>query len=282
MNDADCLIANFWRAVKADPEAVAEAADWPVLEADLHARHLWLVNQGKRLAERLKWDPDFYDTKVAGWWVWGLSAWIGDGWCSGAGPWRPDRLGLDKAGYQANNGVHSKLPAVGDNAGKGVHALCRLDRLPEVLCALARRLRYVRVLAGDWSRAVSPGVLSPKAFATVGVLLDPPYGQDAGANAGYAVEDPSVADQAADWALHAGQGPDLRIAFCCYAGTDVSGRFAAAGWSPYRWRAHGGRGEANSANAARETVWFSPACLGESAPRLFDYDDTSRHERDLE
>lgn len=45
VNDLDCNVANFWRAVKADPEAVAKFADWPVNEADLHARHRWLVAQ---------------------------------------------------------------------------------------------------------------------------------------------------------------------------------------------------------------------------------------------
>ena len=42
VNDADGLLANFWRAVSLDPEAVAHHAANPVNEADLHARHLWL------------------------------------------------------------------------------------------------------------------------------------------------------------------------------------------------------------------------------------------------
>jgi hypothetical protein len=43
VNDLDCYVANFWRATQHDPEAVAEYADWPVNEIDLHARHRWLV-----------------------------------------------------------------------------------------------------------------------------------------------------------------------------------------------------------------------------------------------
>src|SRR5262249_43428875 len=42
-NDADCMVTNFWRATAAEPERVAEFADGPVHEADLHARHRWLV-----------------------------------------------------------------------------------------------------------------------------------------------------------------------------------------------------------------------------------------------
>ena len=29
VNDLDCYLANFWRAIAANPDAVAEAADWP-------------------------------------------------------------------------------------------------------------------------------------------------------------------------------------------------------------------------------------------------------------
>lgn len=81
VNDKDCYLSNFWRAVAADPEGVAAAADWPVNEADLHARHRWLVGQAEfRL--KMHSDPHFYDVKIAGWWLWGICQWIGGGWCS--------------------------------------------------------------------------------------------------------------------------------------------------------------------------------------------------------
>ncbi len=102
VNDADRYLANFWRAVTAAPEAVAAAADWPVNEADLHARHRWLVNQGE-FRERMHTDPDFFDVKIAGWWVWGLCQWIGGGWC---------------VEPQQGKGKHPKL----DGIGKGIHS----------------------------------------------------------------------------------------------------------------------------------------------------------------
>ena len=51
VNDLDCWIANFWRALQHDPEQLAAHADWPVNEADLHARHLWLVKQASFASE---------------------------------------------------------------------------------------------------------------------------------------------------------------------------------------------------------------------------------------
>ena len=82
VNDLDAYLSNFWRAVKASPEEVARWADHPVVELDLHARHRWLVGRAD-FRERMRADPEFYDAKVAGWWVWGISMWIGSGWCAG-------------------------------------------------------------------------------------------------------------------------------------------------------------------------------------------------------
>lgn len=115
-------------------------ADWPVNEADLHARHLWLVNR-EGFRERMKTDPDYFDAKIAGWWVWGISMWIGSGWCPRP-EWR-GRSGAERAGkgihrsklsrhtplnsvlWQTRpnlggNGVHRKLPAVGRGGERGV------------------------------------------------------------------------------------------------------------------------------------------------------------------
>ena len=41
-----------------------------------------------RALVKLMGDPDYYDAKIAGWWLWGICQWIGSGWCSGQGPWR--------------------------------------------------------------------------------------------------------------------------------------------------------------------------------------------------
>lgn len=87
INDFDGLLTNAWRALQADPETVAHHADWPVSECDLHARHAWLVGQRESITARLMGDAAFYDAKAAGWWLWGVSSWIGSGWCSGQGPW---------------------------------------------------------------------------------------------------------------------------------------------------------------------------------------------------
>ena len=68
LNDLDGFVANFWRAVSRDAEAVAEYADWPTNENDLLARHSWLVRERESLIDKLHADPEWYDAKAAGWW----------------------------------------------------------------------------------------------------------------------------------------------------------------------------------------------------------------------
>ena len=92
VNDRDAYLANFWRALQAEPEEVARHADWPVNEADLHARHRWLVDQAE-FRQRMLTDPGYFDARIAGWWVWGISMWIGSGWCS-----KPEWTGRGHAG----------------------------------------------------------------------------------------------------------------------------------------------------------------------------------------
>ena len=119
VNDLDGLLCNAWRAIARDPDAVADAASWPVCEADLHARHLALLAwRAAGNAERLMADPDFYDARMAGWWAWGQSCWIGAGWCSGRGPWTVGEDGRI-AKRTKGEGVHRTLPHI-SNDGRGV------------------------------------------------------------------------------------------------------------------------------------------------------------------
>ena len=69
--DTDGGICNFWRALAADPDAVAHWADWPTIHDDLTARHRYLVQWVIEHSDDLRSDPEYYNAKVAGWWVWG-------------------------------------------------------------------------------------------------------------------------------------------------------------------------------------------------------------------
>jgi site-specific DNA-adenine methylase len=132
VNDADHMVANFWRATQFAPEQVVEWCDWPVNECDLHSIHRWLVlgEEAEAFRERMRADPDYFDAKRAGRWCWGLCAWIGSGWCatSSTAQWQQMPLLTNRAdggGVHASADPASKVRIAGHNkgsCGKGVHA----------------------------------------------------------------------------------------------------------------------------------------------------------------
>jgi site-specific DNA-adenine methylase len=264
INDADGMVSNFWRAVRSQPDAVAAHADWPVVEADLHARHLWLIGQRESLTERLVADPEWCDAKVAGWWVWGICAWIGSGWCDA----KPSR----------------KLPHLGDE-GMGVHAPRRgaafsddavaFASPAEWFRALSERLRAVRIASGDWRRVVaSETTLYPAgrgdAKYRCGVYLDPPY-LDGRMDYAAGGAGTSLSADVRAWALQHGADKRLRIVLSGYAGEHDA--LEAHGWRVEAWKARGGYGGQRvgeeNVNRKRERLWLSPACLGDEALPLF-------------
>ena len=259
INDACGFVANFWRAIQADPDAVARWVDWPVNESDLEARHYWLVTEGRARLDAVLGDPTGFDAQVAGWWCWGLCAWIGGGWCADSGPWRWADGAWEKGG---GGGVSRRLPHLG-NPGRGAHRP-NID-LHEWFAALAKRLRRVRVAHGDWSRVTGGSVTWRHGITAV--FLDPPYsGAERTANV-YATDSGTVAAKARAWAIEEGARPDMRVALCGYAG-----EHDMPGWSEFAWKATGGYSALGSGrgrdNAARERIWFSPACLSEAEAGL--------------
>ena len=285
INDADGLVANFWRSIQAAPDETAHYADNPVNENDLHARHVWLVGQLPTLRARMDGDPDFYDAKIAGWWVWGVSCWIGSGFCSGSGPWHSVdgqlvHLGNNGRGvnrklvHLGNNGrgVNRQLVHLGDN-GRGVNRKLvhlgdngRGEALLAWFSALSARLRGVRVASGDWSRVCGPSVTFKHGIT--GVFLDPPYAETASRTDDlYRVDSAQIAHDVKKWAIEAGRRGDMRIALCGYEGEHEM----PDDWSIYAWNAgegFGGQADDRTGNGKRERIWFSPACITQQ-PSLF-------------
>jgi hypothetical protein len=277
VNDLDCMVANFWRALKHDPEAVARHADWPVNEADQHARHFWLCSQ-EEFRERMKVDPGYYDARVAGWWVWGQSIWIGGGWCATQRPHLGNAgMGIHRKRPHLGNagmGIHRKRPHLGD-AGTGIHRkrphlgnAGTGERLLGYMLQLAERMRSVRVCCGEWHRILGPTPTVKNGIT--GVFLDPPYAAEAGRTEDiYACDSLSIARDVREWAISNGDNPDMRIALCGYEGEHQM----PGAWDCIAWKASGGYGSQGNGNgrenATKERIWFSPHCLNGRQQGLF-------------
>jgi hypothetical protein len=275
VNDLNGWLANFWRALQHDPEGVAHWADYPVSELDLHARGDWLFyrKESTEFIERLRSDPEFYDAKSAGWWVWGQCCWIAGGW----GPSNQGTVGKRRPHLgSAGRGVHHKRPHLGSagmgvhrqrphlsDAGNGVHR--PNTNIMEYFRAISNRLRHIRICCGDWSRVCGP---TPTVIhGLTGVFLDPPYSDKANRAKGCYEEDSlSVAHDVREWAIERGNDPRLRIALCGYEGEHAM----PDDWECLMWKATGGYGRLGNGKAKinlhRERIWFSPHCL---KPRVY-------------
>lgn len=255
LGDMNGFIANFWRAVANQPNAVAHAADYPVSHIDIGARHIWLMAQRERLGAELQ-DPNWPgDAKVAGWWLHGQCAWIGSGWCE----WEKSAPKVAEADVSnADQGIQAigQIPHVSD-AGRGVQAFGKIPHVSDAgdfltssgrvadvwLRKLCARLERCRIIHGDWTRCLNHhyGGLDTAYF------MDPPYDNYEGLyRAG------PVAQAVAEWCR---ANAELKIALCGHRGD-----YEMPGWTEYLWsrkrNTYSGTGTKDA-----EVIWFSPACI---------------------
>lgn len=153
IGDADHLVANFWRALRADPTGVADAAMRPMVEVDVVAIGRWLRIEAMLRLRTIESDPDAYDVEIAGRWAWVQ--------CSALGLTNWSRM---TSGYKGVNRRYADVPAE--------------------LRVLAERLALVQVYLGDWERTVR----AARWRGTCAVFLDPPYRREGRTESLYGVE----------------------------------------------------------------------------------------------
>ncbi len=294
--DTDGMICNFWRALRTDPEQTAYWADYPTIHQDLRARHLWLVKWRDENAERLMEDPAYCDAQAAGWFAWGLSNWIGGGWCTSDNDTTYDKIpNPTSSGVSANKkgirdpiphatsrkGINKKIrdgiPFISTTAGgKGVQMQRKDDvfstspydhgkRLSDWFGWLANRLSKVIVLNRSWESALTPSVISdlpsspPKLQR--GVLLDPPYKTEGREGKLYRSDEEGTSDDVAtmsyEWAIE--HGERYRICYCCCEGDFP----VPEGWEGLT-KSLAGMRQGNE--GADDLIMFSPACRDRFAP----------------
>ena len=265
VGDGNGFIANFWRAVKYQPDQVAHWADYPVSHIDQGARHRLMMEMRDELADALH-DPEWPgNAKLAGWWLWGQCSWIGSGWCDWWGkiPHVSDAgQGVQASGKiphvsDAGRGVQAsgQIPHVG-NAGMGVQASGQIPHVGNAglmtsggqaawiwLHKIANRLERVRIIHGDWDRCLNNHYGADQ----TAVFLDPPY---------KAFEQPygslPVASAVEDWAR---DNPRLRIAICGHIGD-----YDLPGWDAVQWERPGNT-YSGTGTKDKECIWYSPGCL---------------------
>lgn len=288
VNDLDGFVVNAWRAIQWHPEETAAAASWPVTEADKTARQAYLLRwRDEKVLDLLAGSPEWCDPTMAGWWLWSVCCQIGA--FSGDGAWIADPVSgrlIKQPRAPREPGVVRNLPHLGDD-GKGVNRPQMREpgvlsddsanefhqmTMPELIRWfqwLSARLRHVRIINGDWQRAITTGVLwtlPVRQGGHVGLFLDPPYDNDVRSGGLYQNDDGSVASACRTWCIENGNNPKNRIIL---AGYDTEHQeLEQHGWTVHEWFTSGfltgGMGNVSKNGTHqqhRERLWASPHCL---------------------
>lgn len=234
VNDADCLVTNFWRAAQRRPQLVVRHALAPLNEMEMRARHRAIQQGRDQIQERLTADPQWCDARFAGWWLHGVCASFGEAW------------------------LHHRYGQKPSQKGNG---LLRRDEQAARLwmTKLRDRLKQVRVCVGDWLRVLTPIEIGQRdrRNTTAAILLDPPY---ANVSVTYGVGEKGLSSKVRKWAIEHCENERLRIALCGYDGEHEM----PASWECLKWASIGGLARNrrnNEANRFRERIWFSPGCF---------------------
>jgi site-specific DNA-adenine methylase len=256
VNDKNGFVCNLWRSVRNDPEAVHFHAHGPLMESEMHSRHAWLLDQGDELVARIEGDPNYYDAQIAGYWLYCVCSLLG-AIGTGKGPWKRELgadgvMRLERRPNDPSRGIVRSVPTV--SSGRGTYAI---DDLYAQLGKLQKRLARVRVLCGDWKRAVTPVIV--RSSPPCGILLDPPYAHDLRDDRVYATES-NITGEIMDFCKAWESDVNVRIALC-----GLEGEYDLPGWDVCPWTSRGGYNNHNKSgkenNRTKETIWFSPHCL---------------------
>ena len=232
VNDLDGMVTNAWRSIQFDPQATKKYADWPVSELDLHARSTYCEAHREELEAILRSDPEYYDPKLAGWWMWGMSVGIGDTFIA-------QKKSIPN--LMKSRGVHRKS--------------FDWDRHFE---EMSERLYNVRITCGDWKRVVKPSVTHGLKSPSL-VFLDPPYAREERHDT-YAHESYTVAGEVEAWCKENDADEELMIVLAGYEGDyDLPSTWDMVPWKAHGGLSHFGEGQGKE-NARLERLWFSPSC----------------------
>ena len=284
--DKDGFLANVWRSLQQCPDEVAKWCDWPVNHVDLNARRRRLLAEEPALLKNLAENDEYCNPKLAGYWVWAASCWIGSGLTrlnaipsissSGKGV---HAIGQIPHISSSGMGVHAigQIPHI-SSSGMGVHAIGHIPHISDsgmgvhdpyntniykLFRQLSERLRYARVVCGDWTR-VCGGKWQDKA-GDVGIFFDPPYGVKDRDLFLYRHDSSTIAADVMAWCKERGNIPSYRIVLAGYE--EYQELIENYGWKAQVWQSNGGYANTSTNktrgddNKKRECLYFSPYCV---------------------
>ena len=125
---------------------------------------------------------------------------------------------------------------------------------------LSERLRYVRVVCGDWTRVCGGNWQTNMGIC--GMFFDPPYGIENRDTKIYHHDSTTTAKNVESWVLERGNNKNYRIVVAGYK--EEYQLLVENKWTTVNWKAQGGYSnlgkKINNKNNERETLFLSPHC----------------------
>jgi site-specific DNA-adenine methylase len=241
VNDSDCYVSNFWRAMTIAPEEVYQYASTMPSEIDIHAWSLYFHENRAEVKKNMLDNPVWYDAEYAGRWAMGMC------WSF------VNNFAITKSPNSTRPSFN--IPTYGNKKT----FVCDETLYRERFDMIKKQLRSVRVAYGDWTRVVKDSILRVEGAKTVtGVFLDPPYELTEREYGTHYADTRPVMPEVIEWCKKNSHIPNLKIALCGYDLPDIKG------WERVKWTANGGFGNFgnDNNNRKRETILFSPSCGG--------------------
>lgn len=264
VNDLDCLLINVWRALKYASHEVALLCCDPSSQLLYWQRICYIIKHKDFLLERMLKDDEYYDIKLAAYWIYCKSSEIG-----GVAIDKTDindiynsiDNGITRGRIQLlrSNGIHSKCTHLYNPYSV---TRCKLERLTLWFSQIQSILENVKITCMDWKRLFNEGShwQDDNSASDIGIFFDPPYGDIERRKSLYRIDSYTVAKEVNDFCVKNAYKKTYRIVIAGYEGEHNN--LENYGYTKYSWKAQGGYGNINNnyKNKNKERLWASQSC----------------------
>ena len=264
VNDLDCLLINVWKALKYASHEVALLCCDPSSQLLYWQRICYIIKHKDFLLERMLKDDEYYDIKLAAYWIYCKSSKIG--------AVAIDKTDINDIYNSIDNGItRGRIQLLRSN---GIHSKCahlynpysvtrcKLERLTLWFSQIQSVLENVKITCMDWKRLFNEGShwQDDNGSSDIGIFFDPPYGDIERRKSLYRIDSYSVAKEVNDFCVKNAYKKTYRIVIAGYEGEHNN--LENYGYKKYSWKAQGGYGNINSnyENKNKERLWASYSC----------------------
>jgi len=255
VNDIDCLLINVWRALKYAPTDVAKLCADPNSQALYWQRICYIVKHKESLLEKIIKDDEYYDVKLAAYWLYYKGSEIGS--------LELDKIDIDRIYNSLDNGITAGRNQLVSN--NGIHSqynkiIGRENKLIAWFNDIQKVIENTKITCLDWKRLFNENTHWQDSSGTrsIGIFFDPPYSNIRRANL-YRKDSYEVYKEVNEFCIKHANKKTYRIVIAGYEGEHNN--LEEHGYTKYVWHAHGGYSNlSKSDNKYKERLWASHAC----------------------